>query len=56
MDLTTLSKLANELGQLLTLSLPMFLIHQQVALTDPALSFPEPLEAVPVLGAHRVCQ
>lgn len=57
MDLTTLSKLANELGQLLTLSLPVFLLHQQVArLTDPAMSFPGPLEAIPILGAHRVCQ
>lgn len=56
MDLTTLSKLANELGQLLTLSLPTFLIHQQVALTGPAMSFPEPLEAVPILETHRVCQ
>lgn len=57
MDLTTLSKLANELGQLLTLSLPVFLLHQQVArLTDPVLGFPEPLEAIPILGVCRVCQ
>lgn len=49
-----MSKLANELGQLLTLSPLMLLLHQQVSFIDSTLSLLETLAALPTPGTYRM--